>query len=38
MHEFGDIHVTNLGRARAELPYPMRDRIEAGGAEPEVVA
>ncbi len=30
MHEFGDMHVQNLGRARAEAANPMRAWIEAG--------
>lgn len=30
MYEFGDLYVTNLGRARAEAAYPMRTWIEEG--------
>ena len=30
MHEFGDMYVQNLGRARAEAANPMRAWIEAG--------
>ena len=30
MHEFGDMYVQNLGRARAEAANPMRSWIEAG--------
>jgi len=30
MYEFGDLYVTNLGLARAEAAYPMRDWLEAG--------
>jgi predicted amidohydrolase YtcJ len=30
MYEFGDLYVTNLGRARAEAAYPMRTWVEEG--------
>ncbi len=30
MYEFGDLYVANLGKARAEAAYPMRDWLDAG--------
>jgi hypothetical protein len=30
MYEFGDLYVTNLGQARADAAYPMRDWLDAG--------
>jgi predicted amidohydrolase YtcJ len=30
MYEFGDLYVTNLGKARAEAAYPMRSWLRAG--------
>ncbi|MCS6855617.1 MAG: amidohydrolase, partial [Elioraea sp.] len=34
IHEFGDLYVANLGRARAEASYPMRSWIDEGADPP----